>query len=90
MRRKVGEVKRAKRIEVNHEGVLVASDGVESPVTVIDLSAEGCRLKTDGTPMIGEDVRLRVGRSGDYPAQVRWALGDEAGLRFTGPAEPPA
>lgn len=90
LRRKPGEVKRAKRIEVDHEGVLIASDGVESKVTVIDLSADGCRLKTDGSPMIGEDVRLRVGRSGDYPAQVRWALGNEAGLRFTGPAEPPA
>jgi hypothetical protein len=37
-------------------------------------------------PMIGEHVRLRVGRIADYPARVRWALGDEAGLEFIGPA----
>lgn len=37
--------------------------------------------------MIGEKVRLRVGRMGDYPGQIRWALGEEAGMIFTGPVE---
>ncbi|MBB3763362.1 PilZ domain-containing protein [Sphingomicrobium lutaoense] len=72
---------------VRHTGRLVDSEGVESEVTVIDISSEGCRVQTDGSPMIGEHVRLRVGRMGDYPCQVRWALGNEAGLVFTGPVE---
>ena len=88
MRRRVGEIKRAKRIDVDHEGVLIDSEGSHAPVRVLDLSADGCRLETDDMLRIGEDVQLRVGRSGDYPAQVRWALGNEAGLRFTGPAQP--
>ena len=88
MRRKIGEVKRAKRIDVDHEGVVIDSDGGTSHVRVLDLSADGCRLETAGQLKIGEDVQLRVGRSGDYPAQVRWALGNEAGLRFTGPSLP--
>ena len=89
MRRNIGEVKRAKRIDVDHEGWLIDSDGGQAKVRVLDLSADGCRLETDGVLKIGEDVQLRVGRSGDYPAQVRWALGNEAGLKFTGPAQPP-
>ncbi len=85
--REPGQIKRQTRIDVDSNGILIDSEGVESEVVVIDLSAGGCRLKTDGAPMIGEHVRLRVGRIGEYPAQVRWALGDEAGLQFTGPAE---
>lgn len=81
-RREPGEVKRQPRIRVDHEGVLVDSEGIETRVKVADISREGCRLITDGSPLIGEIVRLRVGRAGEVPAQVRWALGDEAGLRF--------
>ena len=87
MRRELGHIKRQPRVDVNHKGILVDSEGVETEVIVTDISAEGCRLVTDGTPIIGEHVRLRVGRVGYYPAQVRWALGTEAGLAFTGPAE---
>lgn len=85
--REPGEIKRAARVDVESPGVLIDSEGVETEVTVVDLSAGGCRVITDGTPIIGEHVRLRVGRVGDYPAQVRWALGNEAGLQFTGPSE---
>ena len=87
MRREPGQIKRNHRVDVNHQGVLVDSDGVETKVTVTDISSEGCRLQTDGSPMIGEEVRLRVGRMGDYPGQIRWALGHEAGMVFTGPVE---
>ena len=88
MRRNIGEVKRPKRLDVDHKGLVIDSDGCEADVRVLDLSADGCRLQVPNTLRIGEEVQLRVGRSGDYPAQVRWALGNEAGLQFTGPAEP--
>ena len=81
-RREPGQIKRQPRVRVEHEGVLIDSEGVEIAVRVTDISREGCRLITDGTPMIGERVQLRVGRAGAVPAQVRWALGEEAGLRF--------
>ena len=81
-------IKRAVRIDTNAPGILIDADGAERPVVVADLSAGGCRIITDAMPIIGEHVRLRVGRIADYPAQVRWALGNEAGLEFTGPADP--
>ena len=31
---------------------------------------------------IGERVHLKTKRHGDFPAQIRWALGHEAGGRF--------
>lgn len=79
-------IKRATRVETNAPGVLIDSEGTETPVVVADLSAGGCRIVTHAMPIIGENVRLRVGRIADYPARVRWALGDEAGLEFIGPA----
>jgi len=81
-------IKRAIRIDTNAPGLLIDSEGVETPVVVADLSAGGCRIITEAMTMIGEHVRLRVGRIADYPAQVRWALGNEAGLEFTGPSDP--
>lgn len=89
MAREPGQTKRPTRIDVDSPAILIDSEGVEMAVKVLDLSAGGCRLKTDGTPIIGEHVRLRVGRVGDYPAQVRWAIGEEAGLQFTGSVEDP-
>ncbi len=87
--REPGQTKRPVRIDLDAPAMLIDSEGVEMSVSVLDLSSGGCRLKTDGTPIIGEHVRLRVGRVGEYPAQVRWAIGEEAGLQFTGPVELP-
>ncbi len=52
---------------------------------VIDISKEGCRLETDGTLKIGEMVQLQVPKYGTFPAQIRWALGNEAGAVFLEP-----
>ena len=86
-RRQVGEIKREKRIDVQYRGKVVDSEGVSCDVRVLDLSTNGCRVQSEDTLMINERVHLTVGRSGDYPAVVRWSLGGEAGLQFTGPAE---
>jgi hypothetical protein len=74
--------KRAPRIDIRRTGVLVNSDGVESGVVVLDVSSGGFRLKVEEAPRIGELVKLRVDKSDEYPAQIRWALGDEAGGVF--------
>lgn len=84
--REPGEIKRARRIRVEAEALLIDSDGAQTPVSVIDLSADGCRVRSDTMLLIGERVRLRVGRVADYPAQVRWTRENEAGLAFTGPS----
>lgn len=65
------------------------SDGSEHSVTITDVSSGGFRLSTDDTMPIGEHVFLRVARYGDFPAQIRWALGTEAGGVFLEPVEIP-
>jgi hypothetical protein len=81
------------RIDARHPAVLVASDGGEMEVTVTDLSSRGFRIEADETLFIGENiligehVRLRVARYGDFPAQIRWALGREAGGIFLEPVK---
>jgi len=77
--------KRAPRIDVRRSAVLINSDGVESGVVILDVSSGGFRLKVEELPRIGELVRLRVDKSDEFPAQIRWALGDEAGGVFLAP-----
>jgi hypothetical protein len=61
---------------------LVLADGSEHKVTITDVSSGGFRLQTADTVPIGEHVFLRVPRYGDFPAQIRWALGTDAGGIF--------
>jgi hypothetical protein len=65
--------------------LLIDSDGGELPVEVLDLSSGGFRLRAGEQLLVGEEVRLRVPRSGDYCAQIRWVEGLEAGGRFLSP-----
>jgi hypothetical protein len=62
--------------------VLVDSDGGELPVKIVDLSSGGFRVRAGEPLVVGEQVRLRVERYGDYPAQIQWVKGQEAGGRF--------
>ena len=76
---------RPRRVEVRKPAVLVTSDGIETPVMILDLSAAGFRIHTEDPPLIGEFVSLRVDRFGDFAAQIRWCLGSEAGGVFLEP-----
>ncbi|HEU5285823.1 MAG TPA: PilZ domain-containing protein [Sphingomicrobium sp.] len=80
---------RRHRIEVAHDATLVLSDGSEQSVTITDVSTGGFRLQTAETVPIGAHVFLRVPRYGDFPAQIRWALGRDAGGVFLEPVELP-
>ena len=80
--REPGQIKRAPRIDTRHEGWLTDSDGGRGPVVVTDISRSGCRLETEGSLRIGEHVQIEVSRYGTYLAQIRWALGKEAGAEF--------
>lgn len=64
-------------------------DGSEHPVVVTDVSSGGFHLKTKETIPIGSHVFLRVERYGNFPAQIRWALGGEAGGVFLQPVDLP-
>ena len=93
MSRKPTFIPRTPRVDARHEAVLIASDGGEMDVVVTDLSNRGFRIEAHEALfigeniMIGEHVRLRVPRYGDFPAQIRWALGCEAGGIFLEPVK---
>ena len=79
---------RPPRVAAMHSATLIDSDGGELPVTITEISAGGFRLRSSETLMIGEKVRLRVEKYGDFAAQIRWAMGEHAGGRFLEPAKP--
>ena len=85
MRLDDGQIKRATRLKIFHDAMLVDSAGRQYAVTVLDISANGFRAETDETLRIGEYVALRVPRYGDFQAQIRWSIGKEAGGMFLNP-----
>lgn len=82
-----GYSKRAPRVDIRQLAKLVDSDGVEHDVTILDVSSGGFRLGVTECPRIGEFVTVRAGRGRDFEAQIRWALGSEAGGVFLTPVE---
>ena len=83
--REPGQVKRAPRVDTRFKATLIDSDGGKHHVWITDISREGCRLETEELLKIGESVQLEVPKYGMYPAQIRWALGNEAGAVFLEP-----
>ena len=83
--REPGQIKRAPRVDTRFKATLTDSDGGKHHVVVRDISREGCRLETDELLKIGEKVQIEVPKYGTYPAQIRWALGNEAGAVFLEP-----
>jgi hypothetical protein len=83
--REPGFIKRAPRVDTKFDAALIDSDGGRIPVVVTDLSREGCRLETDGSLKIGERVQIEVPKYGTFPAQIRWAVNNEAGAVFLEP-----
>ena len=85
MRLDHGQIKRATRLKIFHDAMLVDSSGQQYAVTVLDISASGFRAECEEMLKIGDYVALRVPRYGDFQAQIRWAVGNEAGGMFLNP-----
>jgi hypothetical protein len=51
-------------------------------VIITEVSDGGFRLFVFETPRIGEHAVLRADGFGEFPAQIRWALADNAGGAF--------
>ena len=83
--RQVGEIKRGPRVATDLKAVLLRPNGEEIHAIIIDISKDGFRLTAEAQLMIGERLDLRVPKAGDVPAQIRWALGTEAGGVFLAP-----
>ena len=62
--------------------MLIYSDGKVSDVTILDISRSGFRIEVAESPRVGELVTLRVEHDHAFPAQMRWALGSQAGGIF--------
>lgn len=76
---------RSPRVKTSITAVLLDENGGELPVEVIDLSSGGFRLRAKWSLESGAQVRLRVERYGDFPAEIIWVNGHEAGGRFLEP-----
>jgi hypothetical protein len=87
MGRVPGFIKRAPRIDLDRPAVLIDSEGSQQHVTVLDISSGGFKLRVETLPRIGDHVRLRVEGSAEIEAQIRWAVGDEAGGVFLTPVD---
>ena len=87
MGRDPGYNKRAPRVSMRRPAVIIHEDGFEASATILDVSSGGFRLEVTESPRIGEFVRLQIDRGKPIEAQIRWALGNEAGGVFLTPAD---
>ena len=83
--RERGHIKRSRRVDTRIDTFVSDSDGNRISVVVIDISQDGCRMETSAMLRIGEKVQIEVPRHGTFAAQIRWALGNEAGAVFLEP-----
>ena len=79
--------KRAPRVSLSRPAIIIHEDGYEATAIIVDVSSGGFRLEVTETPRIGEFVRLQIDRGDPIEAQIRWALGNEAGGVFLTPAD---
>ena len=84
MRRQPGWISRDERDQVLLDGSARLADGRVVEIKITDLSREGCRVQSDETLKIGEQVHLSAEAIQDVAAIVHWELCGTAGLRFTG------
>ena len=76
-----GCVSRAERTDVLIKAALLVA-GREVPVTIIDMSEAGCKIRCLQMLPIGEVVQLVIPAFQPNTASVRWSLPGVAGLRF--------
>jgi hypothetical protein len=77
-----GPTDRPPRADLRRSATLINSDGVEIDVVILDVSRGGFRLEVSENLRIGEQVTLLAEHDDRFPAEVRWALGKEAGGVF--------
>lgn len=69
------------RRDVELEADVRYPNGHGSKAMISNLSSDGCRLT--GLYRIGEQLELEIPGIGSVRGQVRWAIGGEAGVRFS-------
>ena len=64
------------------QAIVVQSSGSRLNATIVNASETGCKIQTDATLSIDEQVRLELASSKKVEARVVWQDGDQAGLKF--------
>lgn len=82
MQRPPGLIPRADRNDVFLSGTALLPNGREIKVWLLDVSQDGCRLKTEETLMIGDEILVTTAALEPLCGKVRWSLLDMAGLHF--------
>ena len=77
-----GWIKRDERDPVSVGATVHLSSGRGIAVTIVDVSAGGCKLRGFHALPIGEIVQLEIPAAQPQAASVRWVVGGLAGLRF--------
>lgn len=78
----VGQSARPVRRPVELTGYGLLPDGASIPVTLVDLSYEGCKIRTEAELRPGDRLKLSVFNRGLIEAEVQWSEDGHAGLAF--------
>lgn len=89
MDRMHGWVGRDDRRPIATDAVVRRADGTELRVKLADVSDAGCRIESEEEdPLrIGEWIEIALSSATQVRAQVRWALGKSAGVKFESDVE---
>jgi hypothetical protein len=79
---------RSPRIDLRRSAALINSDGVQVAIVILDVSSGGFRVEASDDLRVGERVTLLAEHGEQIPAEIRWALGKEAGGMFLTSVDP--
>ena len=82
MTRVPGWIPRNDRDGVLLSGSATLPDGREIPISLTNLSRDGCRVQSDETLGVGEVIRINVEALEGVVGTIRWSLLGTAGVRF--------
>lgn len=71
---------------VNLTGFGALENGATFPLTIVDLSYDGCKIEAPIAMLPGVKIKISVVRLGVLDGVVRWNAGGMAGLQFPSPA----
>ena len=77
-----GWISREDRKSVQIGASILLSSGRQLPVTIVDMSFGGCKVRCLQILPIGEIVQLVIPAFHPNTASVRWSFPGKAGLRF--------
>ena len=87
MDRLPGWIDRDSRETTSYPAIVTLAEGHRLPVTITNISNEGCQVECAETLPIGQTVRIELAGDIKADASVRWAIVGRAGLRFFLPFE---